>query len=86
MAADKSTTDKDKGFPLGAVLGGIIAVLALLVIVQNSQSATVKIFFGDGFTLPLWLMLAVFFALGVVSSGLVRRGVRKATGRDDKKA
>jgi len=53
MAADKSTTDKDKGFPLGAVLGGIIAVLALLVIVQNSQSATVKIFFGDGFTLPL---------------------------------
>ncbi len=76
---------KSGGVPWGAVIAGVIAVVALLIIVQNSQSATVKVFFGDGLTLPLWIMLAIFFILGVLFSGLVRRGIRKATGRDAKK-
>ena len=74
-----------KGFPLGAVIAGVIAVLALVVIVQNSESTNVR-FFGLTIALPLWLMLTVFFALGVLCSGLVRRGVRKATGRDAAKS
>ena len=74
-----------RGFPLGAVIAGVIAVLALVVIVQNSESTNVQ-FFGVKVALPLWLMLTIFFLLGVLCSGLVRRGVRKATGRGDKQA
>ncbi len=72
------------GVPWGAVIAGIIAVLALVVIVQNSESTNVQLF-GLTIALPLWLMLVIFFLLGVLCNGLVRRGVRKATGRDTKK-
>ncbi len=72
------------GVPWGAVIAGIIAVLALVVIVQNSESTNVQLF-GLTIALPLWLVLVIFFLLGVLCSGLVRRGVRKATGRDTKK-
>ena len=71
-------------FPLGAVIAGVIAVLALVVIIQNSESTNVQLF-GLTIALPLWLMLTIFFLLGVLCSGLVRRGVRKATGRNDAK-
>ncbi|MFM9136493.1 MAG: LapA family protein, partial [bacterium] len=62
---DAKAPQKKAGFPLRAVIAGIIAVIALIVIIQNSQSVTIQLFVWS-LTLPLWLVLAVFFVLGML--------------------
>ena len=85
MAKDKNTEEftpaKKGGFPLRNVVAGIIGVLALVIIVQNSASTPVHLF-GWTVTLPLWLLLLIFFVAGVLLSGLVRGGVRRMRGKD----
>lgn len=81
---DAKAPQKKDGFPLRAVIAGIIAVIALIVIIQNSQSVTIQLFVWS-LTLPLWLVLAVFFVLGMLLNGLVRGGVRRLMGKEPKK-
>ncbi len=80
---DSTTPQKKDGFPLRAVIAGILAVLAIIVIAQNSQSVTIQLFVWS-LTLPLWLVLAVFFVLGMLLNGLVRGGVRRLMGKPKK--
>lgn len=80
---DSKGTQKQGGFPLRIVIAIILAIFALIVIVQNSQSAQVQ-FFGMSLSLPLWLLLVIFFLLGVLTSGLVRGGARRLMGRPPK--
>jgi uncharacterized integral membrane protein len=57
----------------------IIAVLLLVFAVQNLESAPVS-FLGVDFSVPVWLLVVVTFALGMLLGGVVRgaaRGLRK---------
>ena len=61
------------------ISGGIVAAIALLIVVQNTNSATIN-FLGWSWSLPLWLILALMFILGMLLGGVVRAGVRKLRG------
>lgn len=63
--------------------GGLVAVLVLIVLVQNSQAVTVALF-GWELTMPLWLLLLITFALGMLLDGLVMSGFRRLRRKDQK--
>jgi uncharacterized integral membrane protein len=65
------------------ISGGIVAVVALLIVIQNTGSATIN-FLGWSWSMPLWLILAIMFILGMLLGGVVRAGVRKLRGASPK--
>ncbi len=72
-----STTDHVRRYGPAA----IIAIVALLFIVQNTESARFDFLWFD-FNWPLWAMLLVFMAIGALAaSGISHRRARRA--RDD---
>jgi uncharacterized integral membrane protein len=58
--------DAERGVGLGAIVGGVAALLALIFIVQNTESGTVQFLFWD-FTLATWVWALLLFILGGVS-------------------
>jgi uncharacterized integral membrane protein len=54
------------GISVGAVFGGVAAVLALIFIVQNTESSTVNFLFWE-FDLPVWVWALILFLLGGVT-------------------
>jgi uncharacterized integral membrane protein len=65
------------------ISGGIVTVIALLIVIQNTGSATIN-FLGWSWSMPLWLILAIMFILGMLLGGVVRAGVRKLRGATPK--
>ena len=73
--------------PLLALLrgGSLIAILALILIFQNSQKVEFEFFFVEGET-PLFFALIIAFLLGALVGWLlphVRRGRRRHDEKDD---
>lgn len=64
-------------------IGIVVLVLAVIVIVQNTESATFNFLTWD-ITMPLWLVLTIMFALGVLLGGTVRGLIRKLRGVEPK--
>lgn len=54
----------------------ILLVLLLIFAVQNLDPVPVEFLFWEG-TVWAWVLVTVPFALGVLTGGLVRRGLRK---------
>lgn len=48
-----------------------LGILVLLFIINNSQTVDLEILFMD-FTMSLWLLVVVFFALGVLAGWVTR--------------
>jgi uncharacterized integral membrane protein len=74
-----------KKFNLRIAIGIIVLVLAVIVIAQNTESATFNFLSWD-ISMPLWLVLTIMFVLGMLLGGAVRGGIRKLRGVDAKKA
>lgn len=69
----------------GRMISGIaVAVIALIIVVQNTDNATIK-FLSWSWDMPLWLILVIMFLLGMLLGGVVRAGVRKLRGTTPKK-
>lgn len=77
-------TQTKKKFNGRMISGGIIAVIAFIIIVQNTASAEIK-FLGWSWNMPIWLILVIMFVLGMFLGGAVRSGVRKLRGAEPKK-
>ena len=60
------------------IVAGVIAVLLVVFLLQNAETAKIRFLFLDG-TYPLWLLLVVGAALGFVAGWLVAaaRGRRR---------
>lgn len=68
--------------PSGKMIGaGIAAALLLVFILQNTNEADINFLFWDG-GVPLWILIAVSAALGLVIGWFFgRRGGRRAAFR-----
>ena len=55
-----------RGFSIGAIFGGIAAVLALIFIVQNTESIPINFLFWE-FDLAIWVWALILFLLGAVA-------------------
>lgn len=53
------------------VTWGVVAVLLLLFITNNTQSIELSIAFTE-VTFPLWLLVLIFFSLGVAAGWVTR--------------
>ncbi len=65
LADDLRSMERRRPFRWGLVLGAVVSVAAALLVVQNGQSTTVRWLWLD-FEMPLWLLLVVTLATGVV--------------------
>lgn len=59
-------------------LGIVLATLGLIFVVQNQQQADIDFLFID-LRMPLWVALALLFAVGMAAGGVLtqRRGRRQ---------
>ncbi len=73
--------EAERGAGLGAIVGGVSALLALIFIVQNTESGTVEFLFWD-FTMATWVWALVLFVLGGVSGYFFHWQRRRARRRD----
>lgn len=76
--------NQKKKFNGRMISGAIVAVIAFIIIVQNTASAEIK-FLGWSWNMPIWLILVIMFVLGMLLGGVVRTGVRKLRGAEPKK-
>ena len=78
MATDSS----GRRTPWRTIIAAILAVLALIFVVQNLTSTHMKFLWGT-FKAPLWLMLIITLAAGIVIGLLVGRhlGERAKVGK-----
>jgi uncharacterized integral membrane protein len=88
MSETQVRVEKQPTRGMGKLIGlGIVAVLFLIFILQNTQEVEFEFLFFD-FTWPAWLMLVVLFVLGMltgfITSALLRRRRRKAR-RDERR-
>ena len=63
------------------IIGIIIAVIAVIFMIQNTDDAQISLLMFD-VTLPLWIVILVVFLLGMFLGGAVRAGVRKLRGTE----
>ena len=73
--------DAERGAGLGAIVGGVSALLALIFIVQNTESGTVQFLFWD-FTMATWVWALLLFVLGGVSGYFFHWQRRRARRRN----
>jgi uncharacterized integral membrane protein len=52
------------------IVGGVIAVLALILILQNTQDVQIRVFFFWHAERPLWLWLLLLFVAGFIVGSL----------------
>ena len=75
--------NKEKKFNGRAISSVIVAVIAFIIVVQNTASAEIR-FLGWSWNMPIWLILLIMFVLGMLLGGVVRTGVRKLRGAQPK--
>ena len=68
------------GINANIVIGGVVAVLLLIFILQNRIRVSVHFLFFS-FRAPLWLIIVVAAVLGGLLDGFVVRGIRKLRGK-----
>jgi uncharacterized integral membrane protein len=73
--------DKTKISP-ALIISLIIAVLAVIFIIQNARDAQVKFLFWDG-TLSLWIVLLLTLIVGVLLDRVVTWALRRRRARQD---
>ena len=73
--------DKTKISP-ALIISLIIAVLAVIFIIQNARDAQVKFLFWDG-TLSLWIVLLLTLIVGVLLDRVVTWALRRRRARHD---
>ena len=64
------------------VIGGVIAVLLIIFILQNTKSTSIHFLFFS-FSAPLWLIILIVAVLAALLDGVVGRAYRKWRGKDD---
>jgi uncharacterized integral membrane protein len=60
----------------------VVAVLALIFIVQNSNDAPVTVLFWD-FTMNIWVVIVIALVLGMALDRLLQMWMRRRKGRRD---
>jgi uncharacterized integral membrane protein len=60
----------------------VVAVLALIFIVQNSNDAPVTVLFWD-FTTSIWVVIVIALVLGMALDRLLQLWMRRRKGRRD---
>jgi uncharacterized integral membrane protein len=60
----------------------VVAVLALIFIVQNSNDAPVTVLFWD-FTMNIWVVIVIALVLGMALDRLLQMWMRRRQGRRD---
>jgi uncharacterized integral membrane protein len=78
MARDderKSIEDSD-GAPVGLIVGGVVGVLFILFMLQNTDEQTIQFLFFEG-SFPLWLALLLAAIAGAILGQLGRWGWRR---------
>jgi uncharacterized integral membrane protein len=65
-----------EGPPRKLIIGGILAVLGLIFVFQNTSSGQVNFLFWD-VSAPAWVWLVLLFVVGVVVGSLFPWGRRK---------
>ncbi|RNL62087.1 LapA family protein [Nocardioides marmoriginsengisoli] len=58
-------TEEARGVSPKLIFGGVIAVLALILVFQNTRDSRVDALFWT-WTMPLWIWLLVLFAAGLL--------------------
>jgi uncharacterized integral membrane protein len=82
LADELGSVEKGRPFQWGVVVGGVVAVAAALLVVQNGHTTGLEWLWFD-FDAPLWLLLALTLAAGgfLAEAGRIvwrRRRVRAA--------
>lgn len=72
QGSERSFLDRLRAVPAGTWVGLVIAVVAVVFVVQNQGTVTVELFWMT-LRSPLWLILLVVFAVGWLVGALVRR-------------
>lgn len=75
---------RSRPFPWRIAGIGAIVFALLTLLFQNSDRATVDIFWMQ-FSMPLWILLLAMFILGMVLGGTVLSLMKKAVSRDSRK-
>jgi uncharacterized integral membrane protein len=76
LDSNQSAAPAKEGPPRKLIIGGILAVLGLIFIFQNTTRGQVHFLFWD-VTAPAWVWLVLLFALGMVVGSLFPWGRRK---------
>lgn len=61
---------------------GVIALLFIILVIQNTHSVAVRIFFWEP-TFPLIILAVIFFSLGLLAGLFWKRIFRLLKGDDD---
>ena len=64
------TSEGTRRFGAGAVVGAVLAVLLVVFVFQNTEEQEVQVYFWE-FSGPLWIVLLVTIAVGLVVLELV---------------
>lgn len=76
--SQQQQVEQGDGVSWRMILGIVALVLAVVLIAQNSQDAPVHVLWMN-VTMPLWVLLAVTFALGGLTGWLLKaRRVKRA--------
>ena len=68
----QSPAQGKRPFPLGQVLGGILFILLVIFIVENSHSVPIRIIAGPVVHPPVWVAILIAAVLGALIAGLLR--------------
>jgi uncharacterized integral membrane protein len=74
--SDQSAAPAKEGPSRKLIIGGILAVLGLIFVFQNTTRGQVNFLFWD-VSAPAWVWLVLLFVLGVVVGSLFPWGRRK---------
>jgi uncharacterized integral membrane protein len=80
VSTDPAVGNGKKGLSGKAIVAGVLGILALIFIFQNTGSNSVHLFFWE-VRLPSWVWLLVLFLVGVAVGSVFpwfRRGNRRA--------
>ena len=78
------TVDAQQKAPIGLIIAGVVVILIAIFVAQNTEDIEFE-FLVFNFTLPLWLVLVIVFALGALvgQAGMWYRRRRKARRIED---
>jgi uncharacterized integral membrane protein len=76
MADDKTPKDADKRSWVRMAITVLVVLIALPLIIFNLEATEVWVF-GLRLSMPLFVILAVMFLLGMLLGGSIRAGIKK---------
>jgi uncharacterized integral membrane protein len=70
--AHQTPAKEKRPFPVGQVLGGILFILLVIFIVENSHSVPIRIIAGPVVHPPVWVAILIAAVLGALIAALLR--------------